>query len=371
MKNTFYGLMICILFAACSKEPESTAPVVDLVAGKVIAENDCSDCHGIDGRGETAEIPNIAAQSVSYLVEAMHAYRDGGRLHAALQDMTTGMSESDITNIAGYYASQPPLPPLDDAQISVMDNDSYREGAAIAGICEDCHGEKGISTEEGVPSLAGQQPVYLIFATRAYKKGERGHEDKEDMLRSLKQIDVEKMAMYFASQSAPERQAPSFGDAEVGKASSANCGKCHGARGISHDPMIPSLAGQEPVYLVNAIKAFLEIESDCEAQQPHKTDQQIQDIAAYYSIQKTQASIEQDVNGQELAAKCDRCHAPTKRQRKVEVPSLNGQSRDYLISAMKEYRGEDRDNSMMHKMSSKYNDEMIEAIASYYAGQSN
>ena len=34
---------------------------------------------------------------------------------------------------------------------------------------------------------------------------------------------------------------------------------------------------------------------------------------------------------------------------------------------MKEYRDADRDNSMMHKMSANYSDEMIEALASYYA----
>jgi cytochrome c553 len=36
---------------------------------------------------------------------------------------------------------------------------------------------------------------------------------------------------------------------------------------------------------------------------------------------------------------------------------------------MKEYRGDDRDNSMMHKMSARYSDEMIEALATYYAAQ--
>jgi cytochrome c553 len=34
---------------------------------------------------------------------------------------------------------------------------------------------------------------------------------------------------------------------------------------------------------------------------------------------------------------------------------------------MKAYRDNDRGNSMMHKMSSNYSDEMIEAIATYYA----
>ncbi len=120
MKNILFGIVVLTLLIACSKEPESTEPVFDLAAGKAIAEADCSACHGMDGRGATSEIPNLTAQPVQYLVEAMHAYRDGGRLHAALQDMTTGMSEADIANIAAYYASQPPLehdrdqPPVDN-----------------------------------------------------------------------------------------------------------------------------------------------------------------------------------------------------------------------------------------------------------------
>jgi cytochrome c553 len=55
----------------------------------------------------------------------------------------------------------------------------------------------------------------------------------------------------------------------------------------------------------------------------------------------------------------------------LNVPTLKGQSFDYLVKAMKEYRREDRDNSMMHKMSSRYSDEMIEVLANYYASQSD
>lgn len=368
MKNILYCVVIFALLTACSREPESSGLVADLAAGKAIAEADCLDCHGMDGRGETSDIPNLAAQSVNYLVEAMHAYRDGGRLHAALQDMTSEMSEADIINVSGYYANQPPLIALDDKQ---ADGDFYSVGAAVAKVCEDCHGLHGISMEEGVPSLAGQQPVYLIIATEDYKEGIRGHADKEEMLEGLRQIDIEKMAMYFASQTAPERDAPSFGDPLAGKVASARCGKCHGANGISHEPMIPSLAGQEPVYLVNAIRAYRDHKRICEAQEPQKTDQQVEDIAAYYSTRKTVASVEQEKIGAELAVKCDRCHAPIDRERKLNVPSLKGQGHDYLVNTMKEYRDEDRDNSMMHKMSSRYDDEMIEAIAIYYAGQTD
>ena len=366
MKNILYGIAALILLAACAKEPESSAPVIDLAAGKAIAEADCSGCHGMDGRGETAEIPNLTAQPVQYLVEAMHAYRDGGRMHAALQDMTSGMSEADIANIAGYYASLPPLAPIDNQQTG---DAAYLEGATVAALCEECHGDKGISTTEGIPSLAGQQPAYLIVSTQEYKSGTRGHKDKAEMLMELGQVDIEKMAMYFAAQSSPVREAAPFGDPAAGKAASAGCGKCHGARGISHDPLTPSLAGQEPVYLVNAIKAYRDHERVDEAQMPTRTDEQIENLAAYYSIQQAEASVEGELSGQQMAATCDRCHNPPSGNRKLNIPSLRGQSHDYLVKAMTEYRQQDRENSMMHKMSLSYSDEMIEAIATYYSTQ--
>ena len=367
MKSILFGMLALLLLEACGREPDSTAMVIDLAAGEAIAKADCSDCHGMDGRGETPEIPNLAAQPAEYLVEAMHAYRDGGRQHAALQDMTANMSEADIANIAGYYSSLSPLVPVNGAQLV---ESSYIKGAEVAALCEECHGERGISTTEGIPSLAGQQPAYLITSTLQYKSGKRGHKDKSEMLMEVGQVDIERMAMYFASQSAPQRKAPPFGDPVAGKAESAGCGKCHGARGISHDPLIPSLAAQEPVYLKNAIKAYHNDQRSNEAQMPTTTtDEQIDNLAAYYSIQQADTPAEETPSGKTMAAKCDRCHNPPSGKRKLNVPLLRGQSHEYLVRAMQEYRRDDRDNSMMHKMSADYSDEMIEALASYYASQ--
>jgi len=364
MKNIAYGVLILTLLAACSKAPESTEPVVDLAAGKKIAEQECAACHGLDGRGVTPEIPNLTAQPAQYLIDALHAYRDGGRIHAALQDMATGMSEADIANIAAYYASQKPLEP--ETSKTSGDN-SYTEGAEVAVVCEECHGNKGISTTSGIPNLAGQQPAYLIASTMEYKSGARSHEDMGQMLSDLEQVDIEKMAMYFAAQSAPMREAPPFGDPVAGEADSASCGKCHGSRGISHQPLVPSLAAQDPVYLVRTSKAYRNHERSGDTKMPVKTDEQYDNIAAYYATQPMTSTVEDQLSGQEMAEKCDRCHNPPAGQRKLNIPTLRGQSHDYLVKAMKEYRDADRDNSMMHKMSANYSDEMIEALASYYA----
>ena len=365
MKNILFAIVALALVAACSKEPEPAKLVIDLAAGQAIAEADCSGCHGMDGRGDTSKIPNLAAQPAEYLVNAMHAYRDGQRHHAALQDLTSGMSEADILNIAGYYASQPVLKPLIETVAATI----YSEGETFAAVCEECHGERGISTTEGTPNLAGQQPVYLIVAMQEYKNGSRGHEGKDQMLSELEQVDIEKMAMYFASQVPAVRAAPPFGDPVAGEPLSAECGECHGARGVSNEPLVPSLAGQEPNYLVAAISAYRSQERSHEDMVTDISDEVIADIAAFYTVQQAGTAGEIQSTAQELAAKCDRCHSPVSGERKLNVPSLRGQSHDYLIKAMKEYRREGRDNSMMHKMSSRYSDEMIEDLATYYAAQ--
>jgi len=366
MKNILFSMAAFLLLAACSEESGPTEPVYDLAAGEAIAEADCAACHGMDGSGKTSEIPNLTAQPLQYLVDAMHAYRDGRRLHAALQDMTTGMSEADMGNIAAYYASQAPVV-HEESQEPV--DASQQSGLAVAAMCEECHGEKGISTTQGVPNLAGQQPAYLIASTLEYKSGNRSHGDMGDMLAEIDQVDVEEMAMYFASQSAPMREAPPFGDPVAGEADSASCGRCHGAGGISHKPMVPSLAAQEPVYLVNATKAYRSHDRSDDTKMPVKTDEQINNIAAFYVTQALPASVEGAPSGEVMAAKCDRCHNPPSGQRKPNTPSLRGQSHDYLVKAMQEYRDSDRENSMMHKMSARYSDEMIDALAAYYANQ--
>jgi cytochrome c553 len=112
-----------------------------------------------------------------------------------------------VANIAAYFASLPPLPPL--AQPS--DEDAvYREGEEIAQACFGCHGDKGFSSEPGIPSLAGQQPIYLMVSTQDYASGSRGHEGKEAMLAGLQQIDLEKMALFFAAQLPARREPPPF-----------------------------------------------------------------------------------------------------------------------------------------------------------------
>jgi cytochrome c553 len=366
MKRTAFAIVASLALGACTEEPAPEAPAVDTGAGRAIVEAECSGCHGLDGKGRSPDIPNLAGQPADYLVGAMLAYRDDRRHHAALQDLISNFREAEIRNIAAYFAGLPPIPP--EAVAATADSDqAYREGAEVAAVCTDCHGEGGFSTTPGMPSLAGQQPVYLIVATQEYADGSRGDAGKEAMLQGLDQVDIEKMAMYFASQSPQLREPPPFGDPSMGEPLTAVCGGCHGARGVSDEPMIPNLAGQEPNYLVEAIKAYRSQERSHEDMVTDKSDQEIEHIAAYYSVQSAGTADENGEPIEAVVAKCDRCHGHAVGDLSIAVPNLHGQKPEYLLRVMKQYRDEHRGSSLMHTMSARYDDALLEDLANWYA----
>ena len=76
------------------------------------------------------------------------------------------------------------------------------------------------------------------------------------------------------------------GDAAAGKAKAASCAGCHGANGISSNPMWPNLAGQQSGYLVKQMKAFRDGTRSDPMMSPMAkplSDADIENIAAYFS----------------------------------------------------------------------------------------
>ncbi len=79
------------------------------------------------------------------------------------------------------------------------------------------------------------------------------------------------------------------GDAEAGKAASAVCAGCHGADGNSSIPTNPKLAGQYESYLVQALKDYRSGARQSAIMAGFVSgmkDQQIADLAAYFSSQE-------------------------------------------------------------------------------------
>ncbi len=75
-------------------------------------------------------------------------------------------------------------------------------------------------------------------------------------------------------------------DPEAGKAKSATCVACHGADGISPNPLWPNLAGQKDQYLAKQLKAFRDGDRKDPLMSPMSaalSDEDIENLAAYYS----------------------------------------------------------------------------------------
>jgi Ni/Fe-hydrogenase subunit HybB-like protein/cytochrome c553 len=77
----------------------------DLAAGKAMAEDVCSDCHGADGKGD-ADFPAIGGMSVDKFSKAIQEYQDGTRTKdAKMTKAAKKLTAADVANLAAYYAT--------------------------------------------------------------------------------------------------------------------------------------------------------------------------------------------------------------------------------------------------------------------------
>ena len=388
MKTFISVIALAIALTGCTenKEPASKAPPSatvtpaakpvaekpvggDAAAGKAIAERECKGCHGLDGRGVAPGIPHLAAQRERYLFLALTEYKEVRRTHAALRELARRLTETELRNVVAYYASQPPVSAAAGAR-SVEQASLLEKGKSLAAGCAKCHGEDGNSRTPGTPSLAGQQPHYLVTAIQEYHRGDRRTAAMKSMLRDASRLELESLALYYASRAPAQRPAPAFGDPAAGEPLTAMCGGCHGPGGVSRDAATPSLAGQDPQYLVRSIKAYRTSRQHWGMQRyvAGLSDKDIENITAFYVVQKSQPADTVPSSARDLAAKCDRCH-DTEDSAKMVVPILRGQDKDYLVMALRAYRDDKRESTTMHKMSIIYSNAIIDDIASYYASQ--
>lgn len=365
------GVLLAVMLAGCSdnksagdKGAAEKPAAVDLAAGKAIAEKTCLPCHGLDGKGKAPGIPNLGGQTEHYLIASLKDYKDGVRLHGALRDIAAHLSDDDTRNVAAYFSSLPPVPPERGAVFS-----PYDHGKSLAPACTKCHGENGVSNVSGTPNLAGQQPHYFVNAIQEYLNAMREKSPMHGLIRGLNRVDMESLALFFASQTPAERPPPPFGNPAAAERKTILCAGCHGLHGVSSDSGTPSLASQDPVYLVNAIKAYRAKRRNEPMQRAVAalSDKDIENIAAYYTVQKSRRAEDGPALVREITEKCDRCHGSATPGATVAFPRIRAQDKDYLIMALRAYRDGRRHSSVMHNMSVPYGDAVIESLASFYA----
>jgi len=177
-------------------------------------------------------------------------------------------------------------------------------------------------------------------------------------------------------------------DIEAGKTKSALCAGCHGQDGNSANAIWPKLAGQHASYLVKQLKEFKDgTRADAVMQgmaATLATEQDMQDVAAYYESQK----IKGGAFNKDLVAKgeaiyrggitetsvpaCIACHSPSgDGNGPAAFPSLKSQFPEYTVAQLQKFKNSSRSNdagSMMRNVAARMLDSEMEAVAAYLAG---
>ena len=177
----------------------------------------------------------------------------------------------------------------------------------------------------------------------------------------------------FAS---PGLWAQEKGDPAKGKALSNTCLGCHGIPNYKNAfPVysVPKLEGQHPEYIVTALQGYRGGERShltMHSQASSLSDQDMRDIAAYFSAEPLKVDAKPVGKAPESAQVCVACHGVNGVGITSMYPSLAGQHADYLARALVEYKKGGRKNPIMKTFAEQLNDEQIEQLAEYYARQS-
>lgn len=179
---------------------------------------------------------------------------------------------------------------------------------------------------------------------------------------------------------------PAFaaGSPEAGEVKAAVCSACHGPGGNSLNPIWPSLAGQNALYLSRSIQAYKDGErSDplMTAQAAALDSEDIADLAAYFSSRTASpstAAAPTGNTGERLylggnketgTPACAACHGPGGAgNAPAGYPALAGQKAMYVATQLRNYRSGQRTsdlNQMMRNATARLTDSEIDAVSAY------
>ena len=173
LANTIYkAIVVCLIVLSLPVFVSADEEAIKSGEKKAML---CTACHGVEN-SNNPEWPNLSQQSKKYLVEQLHAFRDGIRNNALMSSQAMGLSDEDINDLASYYnnvKSKRGVLPADDSNIE-LGQKIYRGGIADRAVpaCISCHGPNGLGIDRtGYPKISGQHSIYTLSRLKDYKEG--------------------------------------------------------------------------------------------------------------------------------------------------------------------------------------------------------
>ncbi len=160
----------------------------------------CTNCHGARGLSQ-AESPNLAGQYSAVIYKQLRDYKSGARVSAVMTPLVADLADTDMRELAAYYAYLPRLPPYHPASagpapVIVVGGAPMRSIAP----CGSCHG--AMDNKAGAAWLDGQPASYIKAQLRAFATDARRNDISEQMrnvARNMTAADIDASARYYAN----------------------------------------------------------------------------------------------------------------------------------------------------------------------------
>lgn len=162
-------------------------------------------------------------------------------------------------------------------------------------------------------------------------------------------------------------QEASEGDAAAGRKIAGQCRTCHGIDGYAKIPIAPHIGGEPASYIRNQLTAFRDgtrVHEMMSVVAKMLTDQQIADVAAWYSSHQATATLTADASGAPEA--CTACHGVDGIAVIEDAPNLAGETNIYIDTQLKAFRLGKRTHEVMSAVASEMTDAEIRAVADWY-----
>ena len=136
----------------------------------------CAPCHGEQGVSTDPATPNLNGQSGAAIYKQLHDYRTGSRVNETMTPIAQSVEESDIADLAAYFAGQRKRNPNPSTMsgrtpeiVQLVELGDPKRGLPP---CASCH-RPGSGGPIEAPILAEQNRDYLVRQLQMYASGER------------------------------------------------------------------------------------------------------------------------------------------------------------------------------------------------------
>lgn len=155
----------------------------------------CFNCHGDGGISRLTEVPNLAAQHPTYIINQIEAFLSGMRKDEFMQGLMKVLNEEEKAAIALYFSSAIPRP------AASKPGPRAAEGRHLyVEYCERCH-LPDASGSESFPRLAGQQGDYMRISLKRYMdmSGERLYPPMTGAVRQMGANNIDAIVDYLSA----------------------------------------------------------------------------------------------------------------------------------------------------------------------------